>query len=104
MNNDKNDFPSFINRFRRYKASPSPMTGRQKFPFADILKGECLEIEAKTWPAETMRNPVNRKGKVYTGSSNVASAAYAYGNNHGIKIKTAHMPNGNVIIYNLGEK
>ena len=95
---------SFVNGFRIYKATPSQMRRSQKFPFSEIPKGECLEISSVDWPAETKRRMVTRGNKSYLGNSNVASAAYSWASRNKTIVRIEHLSNGNVVVYNIGER
>lgn len=93
---NRNNYPDFCNGFRVYDSTPPPMKRRQKYPFADIPIGGCLEVDSNTWPAETKLNE--------RGVSNVANSAYSWAKKHGYIFRTENKPCGNVIIYNIGER
>jgi len=93
MKNEDN-FPNFSNGVRIYKATPSTMRRRQKWNWSDIPVGSCMEIEAKTFPAET---------KIHSnGSTNVGRAAYAYARNNNLRFTVQKTPCGNVLVFNRG--
>ena len=87
---------SFIGGVRILKISPPPLKRIQKWDWKSIPVESAMEIQAKTWPAETKLNS--------KGTSNVAAAAYAWARKNGVVFRAQHLSNGNVYIYNVGPK
>lgn len=86
----------FVNGVRILKMSPPPQKRTQKWNWKSIPVESAMEIQAKVWPAETKLNS--------KGTSNVAAAAYAWARKNGVVFRAQHLSNGNVYIYNLGQR